>query len=101
MLRCKISCRRSRLIVDDEVDFALAPQVDGLGAMARYMSEAHCAEHGLQDASLRGAELDELKPIQSQRIDGIALRGRGGQGAHGGLRRRVWFQEASAALESF
>ncbi len=56
------------LVVDDEIDIALAPQVHVLGAMPGHVGKAHHLEHGFQRAALRGGVLYELEAVQAHRI---------------------------------
>ena len=68
-----------RLVVQDEIDSALAEQRDLFGAMAGNQTEAHGFEDGLEDAGLRGSEFDELKAVESHGV----VAGRGGcHGCH-------------------
>ena len=59
---------RARLVIDQEVDIALAPQLDVLGAVVGDMGEAHRLEDGFNDAAFRGGEFHEFKAAQAHRI---------------------------------
>jgi hypothetical protein len=56
------------LVVGDEVDRALPPQLDLLGAVAGDQGEAHGGEDRLEHALFRGGELDELEAVEA---DGV------------------------------
>ena len=57
-----------RLVVDDEVDVALAVQRDVFRAVLGDFGEAELLEDGLEDVALGGCELDELEARESHRI---------------------------------
>ena len=57
-----------RLVVQDEVDLALAPQVDILRAVPCDKGKTHCLEHRFDHALFRRAELDEFEAVEA---DGI------------------------------
>ena len=58
------------LVVDDEVDASLAPQLHGFGPMQGDPFESEHLEDRLEDASLRGGELDELETVAPHGIGG-------------------------------
>ena len=58
----------ARLVVGDQVDAALPPQLDVLRPVPRDAGETHALEYRLQHAPFGRAELDELEPVEAQRI---------------------------------
>ena len=68
MLGGKEGGRRARLVIDQEIDPALAPQLDVLGAVIGDMGEAHGLEDRFDDTALRCRELDELEAAEAQRV---------------------------------
>jgi hypothetical protein len=59
---------RFGFVIGDQVDPALAPQLDVLRAVARDEREAHRFEHGFENALLRRRKFDELEAVEAQRI---------------------------------
>ncbi|MNC35786.1 hypothetical protein D3C75_842810 [compost metagenome] len=57
-----------RLLVEDQVDVALAVQVHVLGAVGGDLGEAHHGEDGFQGVRRRGGEFDELEAHQAHRV---------------------------------
>ncbi len=56
------------LVVDDEVDPALAEQGDVLGPVAGDDDEPEPFEHLLELAARRRGELDELEAVEAERV---------------------------------
>jgi len=56
------------LIVEDQIDIALAIQVHVLGAMGCYLGEAHDFKYRLKGIGYRGREFDEFKAHQAHRV---------------------------------
>jgi hypothetical protein len=59
---------RSGFVIGDEIDLALPPQIDILGAMTGDMHKAHRRENGFQQAALGRAKLDELEAIEANGV---------------------------------
>jgi len=55
-------------VIDNEVDVALSPESNVLGAMNRNQLKAECFEDRLEDARLRGGKLHEFKAIKAHWI---------------------------------
>src|SRR5690606_27474949 len=68
MLGGKVGGRAARLVIGDQVDPALTPELGILGAVARDQAEAHRGECRFQRALFRRAEFDELEAIEAERI---------------------------------
>ena len=68
MLARKIPGGGFRLIIGDQVDAALAPQLHILGAVPGDLGKAHRLENRLQNAFFRRRELDELESIEASGI---------------------------------
>ncbi len=56
------------LVVEDQIDRALAIQVHVLGTVGRDLGEAHDLEDRLQGVRGRGCKFDELKAHQAHRV---------------------------------
>lgn len=56
------------LIVGDEINPTLTPQLDILRTVPRDAGEAHRLEHRFEHALLGGRKLDKLEPVESKRI---------------------------------
>ena len=67
--------RAAGLVVDDEVDTALAPQLCVFGAMPGHLREAELFEQGLQQPRLRGGKLDELEAVQAHGVVAVVAHG--------------------------
>ena len=68
MLGGEIGSGRSPLIIGDQVDSALPPELDVLRAMPRDHGKAHRFEHGFEHAFLGRGELDEFEAVEAERI---------------------------------
>ena len=56
------------LVVEDQVDLALAIQVHVLGTVGGHLGEAHGGEHRLKDVGGGGGEFDELEAHQAHGV---------------------------------
>jgi len=56
------------LIIGDQIDAALTPQMHVFGAVLGHQSETHGLEHRLQRALFRRTKLDEFEPIEARWI---------------------------------
>mmetsp|Transcript_25774 Transcript_25774/g.65581 ORF Transcript_25774/g.65581 Transcript_25774/m.65581 type:complete len:288 (+) Transcript_25774:1802-2665(+) len=65
MLTGEIPCRGFGLVIGDEVDTALAPQLDILGPVAGNLCEADQLEHRFQMAFFRRGKFDELETVEA------------------------------------
>ena len=64
MFAAEIPGRGFRLVIGDQVDAALAPEFNILGAVTRHFRETDGFEHFLEVALFRGGELNELEAIK-------------------------------------
>ncbi len=65
MLTGEIPCSGFGLVIGDEVDTALAPQLDILGPVAGNLCEADQLEHRFQMAFFRRGKFDELETVEA------------------------------------
>src|SRR5690606_40524313 len=75
MLRGEIGGRAPRLVVGDEVDPTLPPQLHVLAAMACNEAEAHPFEGRLEDVFFGRAEFEKFEPVETQWIIGLSGHG--------------------------
>lgn len=68
MLGGEIGGGASRLVVGDEVDAALPPELHILAAVTGDAGKSHSLKGRLEDAALGGAELEELEALHAQWI---------------------------------
>ena len=68
MLAGKIPGRRLGLVVDDQVDAALPPEMDILAAMLGNLGKAHDREHRFEHAAFGRAKFDKFKAVQAHGI---------------------------------
>ena len=64
MLLGVVVSRGARLVVGDEIDIALAPEIHVLGLVPRDQGKAEHLEHRFEDTSLQRRKLNKLKAIQ-------------------------------------
>jgi len=65
MLAREIPCGGFRLVIGDEVDAALAPQLDILGPVAGNLRKTDQVEHRFQLAFFRRGKFDELETVEA------------------------------------
>jgi len=65
MLFSVIPGRRFCLVIDNEVDASLSPQVNILGTMTGYLGKADCLENRFQKAFFPGCKFNKFKAIQA------------------------------------
>ena len=68
MFAGKIPGGRLGLVIDDQIDSALPPQMHVLGAMLGDAGEAHDFEHRLEHAALGRTKFDKFKAVKAHRI---------------------------------
>ncbi len=68
MLGGEIRGHTTRLLVDDEIDVALAEQGHVLGTMLSHLGEAHHLEYRLKHVGCRGRKFHEFESHQSHGI---------------------------------
>src|SRR5690606_7850764 len=64
----EIGGRAPRLVIGNEVDAALAPELHGLASVTCDPGKSHALECGLQDAFFRRTEFQEFEAIEAERI---------------------------------
>ena len=60
--------RRMRLVIGDEVDLALAPELDIFRAVAGNAAEAHSFKGRFQHTFVGSGEFDEFETVETDRI---------------------------------
>ena len=70
MLGGEVGGRAARFVIGDQVDPALAPQLDVLRPVPGDLDKAHGGEDRFEQPALGRGEFDELEPVEAQRIVG-------------------------------